>query len=254
MEAMRDRNYKNMTQVYWRQTDQYTEGPVNRLTNSIQMITVGFFPSSDAIHWNVSPDPRKRTNVIDLPTVSTLAKDIGGNIINVTEKPPELIQWLLGMWCKKGSNVLMVGTGAGGCLKGALASGYNVVGVENDEKQYNQLYANMNLWIANMDKEKKLTNKKANSKQKADLYTSPVKGRANAEENVPDGSVVIDVQQEGACFSCEGKGTADNPLEECSGCKKMNHVDECMENVADEGEKIELVCSGCKVAMFSKSS
>ena len=252
MEAMRDRNYKNMQQVYWRQTEQYTEGPVNRLTNAIQMITVGFFPNSDAIHWNVSMYPRERTNVIDLPTVSTLAKDIGGNIINVTEKPPELIEWLLGMWCKKGGNILIVGTGAGGCLKGALRSGYNVVGVENDEKQYNQLYANMNQWIANLDKEKKLTNKKANSKQKAEVYTSPVKSKANDAENVPSGSLVIDVQQEGKCFSCEEQGTAENPLEECSGCKKMNHIIYCMDNIADDGEKKELVCSGCKVAKFGE--
>ena len=250
LEAMRDRNYKNMQHAYWHKTDQYTEGPVNRLTNCVEMITIGFFPSSDAIHWNVSTNPRERTNLIDIPSVLTLAKDIGGNPINVTEKPPELIEWLLGMWCKKGANVLIVGTGAGGCLKGALRSGYNVVGVENDDLQYNQLFANMNQWISNFDKEKKLTKNKANPKQKAEVYTSPVKGKANAEENVPIGGLVIDVQKEGTCFSCEDAGSGVNPLEECSGCKKMNHVIHCMENVADEGEEKELICSGCKVSRF----
>ena len=58
------------------------------------------------------------------------------------------------MFCKKGANVLIVGTGAGGCVKGALKAGFNVIGVENDEKQYNQLKSDMNAWVARIKKEK----------------------------------------------------------------------------------------------------
>ena len=41
-----------------------------------------------------------------------------------------------------------------GQVKGALQAGLNVIGVENDEKQYNQLYSEMNSWVAGHQKVK----------------------------------------------------------------------------------------------------
>lgn len=49
----------------------------------------------------------------------------------------------------------------------------------------------------------------------------------------------------GTCFSCEKDGTDDNSLDdECMSCHQMNHIDVCMEDIADEGDKKGLVCSG----------
>jgi hypothetical protein len=35
-----------------------------------------------------------------------------------------------------------------------LQAGFNVIGVENDEKQYNQLFSEMNSWVAKVEKER----------------------------------------------------------------------------------------------------
>ena len=97
----------------------------------------------------------KGPNYFTHPSLLTLAKDTSGNVINVTEKPPELAAFLLGMFCKPGATVLIVGTGAGGCVKGAVKAGLNVVGVENDEKQFNSLFSELNGWVASLAQRRK---------------------------------------------------------------------------------------------------
>ena len=251
-EAMLERSYKNLQHIFWNKPNHYVEGPVNRLTPCVEMITVGFTPNSSEIHWNVSKDPRQRGNIIHLPSVQTLAKDSSGNIINKTEKPPELSEWLFGMFCKKGSTVLIVGTGAGGCVKGAVMAGMNVVGVENDEKQYNQLFSEMNSWVAKMREEKSEPKAKESKVKKGTETTAPAK--ANTNVATPDPSLntsMILAEQEGVCFSCDGFPTSDNTLEACSGCGKKNHIKGCMQDVAGEAGKMDsLVCSGCAAKLF----
>ena len=253
-EAMTERHYQNLQQVYWYQPGQYVEGPVHRLTPAVQIITVGFLPNSSEITWNVDRDPRKRHNHFSHPSVGTLAKDSSGNAINVTEKPPELAEFLLGMFCKKGSTVLIVGTGAGGCVKGALRAGYNVIGVENDEKQYNALFSEMNSWIASMQKEKEDAKTAPPRSKRAPKTTTAVD-----DDDEDDGVVPLTVTSvsaavvAGVCFSCDKPGTPEDPLGECINCEKQNHVKECMVDYNNEdGVKEGLVCSGCHEGMFGK--
>ena len=253
-EAMVDRGYKNLQQVYWYQPNQYTDGPVNRLTNAVTMITFGCMPSYQDIHWNVSNDPRERHNFVSIPSVLSLAKDTSGNTINVTEKPPELAEFLLGMFCQKGSTVLIVGTGAGGCVKGALRAGFNVIGVENDEKQYNQLFGEMNKWIATMQKEDEeaaaVVSKGKKSAVSKDAGEQP---KEDGEEEAPVVKQLQLAQEEGKCFSCDLEALEENPLDKCSQCGKINHVKECMEDIADEhGDLSGLVCAACKAALFGE--
>jgi hypothetical protein len=249
--AMDERNYKNLQHLYWTKPNHYVDGPVNRLTPCVEMITVGFFPNANEIHWNVSNDPRQRPNMLSCPSVLSLAKDTAGNTINVTEKPLELAEWLLGIWCKKGATVLIVGTGAGGCLKGALRAGMNVIGVENDEKQYNQLFSEMNAWVANVKKEKQQPKSKAPKPAKGDEPKSPVKGDQQADYVMVESVATVSAVQEGKCFSCEEPGTEENPLAPCAQCEKMNHSVDCMENYnGKDGAPDGLVCSGCNANLF----
>lgn len=253
-EAMIDRGYKNLQNLFWYKPDHYVEGPVNRLTPAVEMITVGFLPNSSDINWNVSSNPRERHNHIAIPSVSPCAKDSAGNIINVTEKPPGLAEYLLSMWCQKGSTVLIIGTGAGGCVKGALRAGINVIGVENDEIQYHQLYSEMNAWVANMQREKEAAEPAQPKSKKAEKSTDLVKGTDKEVGDVARTvTSVTAAQVEGLCFSCDLEALSWNPLGECVNCHRMNHVKECMRDYeTDDGNVEGLVCNGCHESLFGK--
>lgn len=252
-EAMKERHYQNIQRVYWYKRGHYVEGPVHRLTPAVcEIVTIGCLPNSAAITWNVSMDPRKRHNFIEIPSVATLARDSSGNAINVTEKPPELAEFLLGMFCKKGSTVLIVGTGAGGCVKGALRAGFNVVGVENDEKQYNALYSEMNAWLASMQKEKDDAAVAAEKPKRAPKTATATDDKEEEDDVEPSSSTTLQAAiVEGKCFSCDEEGTEDNPLGQCIECEKWNHIKECMIDYGGNNKsKTGLVCGGCNAALF----
>ena len=254
-EAMVARGYQNIQQVFWEKPNHYVAGPVRRLTPAISEITsIGFNPDSSAIHWNVSDDPRLRPNVFSCPSVASLAKDSHGHVINVTEKPPQLAEFLLGMFCKKGANVLIVGTGAGGCVKGALKAGFNVIGVENDEKQYNQLKSEMNAWVARIKKETEAPKPKEPKVKVPPPPSAPTKPSGKEEAEAPPVSTTVDpAVKEGECFSCDEGAKEGNPLEACSQCGRKNHKKECMSDVADgDGGEEVLVCAGCKAKFFGE--
>jgi hypothetical protein len=147
---------------------------------------------------------------------------------------------------------LIVGTGAGGCVKGALRAGYNVIGVENDERQYNALYSEMNSWIASMQKEKEEAKTAPPKAKRAPKTTAAVD-----DDDEDDGVVPLTITSvsaavvEGKCFSCDEPGTAEDPLGECINCEKQNHVKACMTDYNnEEGVKEGLVCGGCNKGMF----
>ena len=250
-EAMMERNYQNLQQVYWIMPDHYVEGPIHRLTPSVMIITIGFLPRADAITWNVSPDPRERHNHVSIPSVLALAKDSSGNPINVTEKPPALAAHLCSMFCQKGSTILVVGTGAGGCVKGMLQAGFNVVGVENDEKQYNQLFSEMNSWIARIEKEREDASKPLPKTKKAKAASAEPDNTSDTEEFTPVVTQVESAQKEGTCFYCDEVGTEDNPLDECGMCVKPNHTKECMTDYAPgEANDGGLLCKACAAGFW----
>ena len=253
-EALEDRGYNNIQQVYWVKTDHYVEGPVHRLTPTVETVSFGCIPNAAAIHWNVDKDPRKRPNVFTHPSLLTLTKDTAGNIINKTEKPPALAQFLLGMFCKPGGTVLIIGTGAGGCVKGALQAGLNVIGVENDEKQYNQLYSEMNSWVAGHQKAKDEVKAKSEKVKKPSEPPAAAKADKKGDAAAPTKPVVvIAATQEGKCFSCDEAGTDVDPLGKCTRCGKLNHTKECMVEIADEdGNHAGIYCGGCKEKQFGE--
>ena len=251
-EAMTTRGYQNIQHIYWNKPNHYVPGSVHRLTPVIEVMSVGCTPNAAAITWNVSLDPRQRPNLFSCPSVAALAKDSNGHVINVTEKPPQLAEYLLSMFCKKGATVLIVGTGAGGCVKGALKAGFNVIGVENDEKQYNQLYSEMNSWVASIKPAKEEPKPRPLKVKNTPATSAPIK--PSGDEVVvaaPTDAIVAPAVQAGQCFSCEEPAKEGNPLGACSSCDLQNHIG-CMEDVADDkkGEDNVLVCHGCKIRLY----
>ena len=77
--------------------------------------------------------------------------------------------------------------------------------------------------------------------------------KEDGEEEAPVVKQLQLAQEEGKCFSCDLEALEENPLDKCSQCGKINHVKECMEDIADEhGDLSGLVCAACKAALFGE--
>ena len=107
------------------------------------MGTIAFMPDRTKCHWNMGNDPRERHNFIEHPAVTTYLKHPDGTVVNACQKPPELSRWFVGNHIKPGSNVLVIGAGAGGDVFGALEAGANVVAIEKDHQQFVSLGAEL---------------------------------------------------------------------------------------------------------------
>ena len=110
----------------------------------------------------------------------------------------------------------------------------------------------MNKWIATMEKEEEeaaaVVSKGKKSAASKDADEEP---EEDAEEKASGVTSVQAAQEEGKCFSCDLEALEGIPLDACSQCGKMNHVKDCMEDVADDaGDLSGLVCAACKAALF----
>ena len=75
--------------------------------------------------------------------MTTLARDANNEIINKTQKPPEVARFILGNQCRTGDTVLVIGPGAGGEIESAVQLGLNVLAVEIDEKMLHGLHVRL---------------------------------------------------------------------------------------------------------------
>jgi hypothetical protein len=146
MERMHTHDYDH---IFWHKVGNTAiNQPKERIVKSVEMCTVGYYPSQAETKWLLSEeDPKKRHNHITLPSVRKLATGPNNIPINATEKPWELSYRILKMFCHIGSNVLIIGAGAGGDVMGAINAGMNVYAVEKDRVQYDALKVHLNTML-----------------------------------------------------------------------------------------------------------
>lgn len=80
-------------------------------------------------------DHRERRNYFEHPYTNQLTKR-GGQFVNKAEKPFRLTEKFFARYTSPKDYVVIIGTGAGGDVEGALRAGLNIVGVEKDVTQY----------------------------------------------------------------------------------------------------------------------
>ena len=141
--VMEDRHFRELTNFFWHKTNHYTHTPPTHYTSSIEMCTIGYLPSREKCPNLLNKDPRKRHNFISLPPVTNYLTYDNGDQINPCQKPIDLAYTLVKNHVEPGGNVLVLGSGAGGEVMGAVAAGCNVVAIEKDVKQFNGLVAHL---------------------------------------------------------------------------------------------------------------
>lgn len=236
-EVLMDRRYVQMVPFFWVKPGQTMAGPVKCYTPAAEIGTIGFHPERNKVAWNVSEDPTLRHNIISCPSVRTLARNNAGEFINITEKPPEISQWLVGNHCSVGSTVLVIGPGAGGEVLGICAKGLNVVGVEVDAKMYQGLEYHLNARVAHqkskMEEEEKKKKKQQHKEEKSGASASP--------SSLTDGAPFALRE----CTSCGEKIDLDVPDLKCELCETSGFFHpNCLEEVEHEGKNVKL-CDAC---------
>jgi len=143
-QALRNRQFQDLQDWFWYKVGHFGTGPVSSYTNSIEMGTMAWSPSSRECHWRMDLDSRNRHNMFQIPSETLMVRDSEGNIVNPTQKPPLLLETICGHHVPPNGNILIVGAGAGGDVRGAINAGVNVVAVERDHKQFQILQTTLN--------------------------------------------------------------------------------------------------------------
>ena len=84
----------------------------------------------------LDPNPTKRHNVFVGSQQRSFHRDATGNLINPYQKPAYLAYNMCKAFCEPHDTIVIVGSGAGGDIEGAVAAMMNVVAFETDPKQF----------------------------------------------------------------------------------------------------------------------
>ena len=242
--AMKSRHLQQIQNFFWYKSGQYSATPVGQYVNAMEMGSIGFYPHATSAPNNLSSHPRDRHNFFQCPSVTTLYKKEDKTPINPCQKPPAVGKWLISNHCPPGGNVLVIGTGAGGEVFGAVEAGCNVVGVEYDIDQYNALSA----LIVQQQEKLKLEyrqQQERDSKKQSDISPSTASTVSPSTSVVPSSQVDEkdndSLQQ--ICSECDAKvdREEDERLLICVTCKtgRWLHPNCCSEYEGD------IYCGSC---------
>ena len=145
-EVLKNNEYIEANGFYWHKKNHHTPTGVNSYTSSVEQAIIAYKPYKAICAFNMDPNPRKRHNFIEHPSVTKYELDDSRNPINKCQKPPEISRTIASHHCMPGDWVLNVGPGAGGCLLGLIQAGVNVVAVESDVKQFKLLQGTAYRW------------------------------------------------------------------------------------------------------------
>lgn len=206
MDALRQTKYQEMTHLFWHKEGHSSTAQARDYVRSVEMATIGFYPSRRACYINHPSDPRSRHNFIGMPHITHFAKDSENKKVNPAEKPPALAAHFCERHIPAGGTILIVGAGAGGSVFGALQSGVNVVAVESDIFQF-KFFASTFLAKSQAEVDR-LEAAKESEGEKDDTNPSDGEGKGGA---ATDGKADPPSNLEAkACDSCNAPLTADD--------------------------------------------
>ena len=233
-EAMTEVGCKSISNLYWHKTDHWTPTPLYQYTSSIEVLTIGFIPNVEESQVRLPEDPKLRMNFIQCPSVSPKSEDANGIIVNPCEKPPDIMHWICGNHCMPGQNVLVIGSGANGDVKGAVMAGCNVVAVESDKRQYECVSSILVPWEAKMIKQMEVERLSQSALKKSSQLSQqsaqPEVGAAHVSSN--QSTVAVEL----FCIVCGEKFEETDIHFECADdrCGNLNSIHHSLCGVDDD--------------------
>jgi hypothetical protein len=103
----------------------------------------GYHPNVVSVNTSFPANPTLRHNFFKGPPLTKYIRhktgDLNGEKVNAHEKLTYVIKRLLEYVLMPGDHVLIVGTGAGGDVRGCIEAGWHVTGIEQDIEQLENL-------------------------------------------------------------------------------------------------------------------
>jgi hypothetical protein len=144
-EALEETGHDNIMTMYWHKVGNRPPVPAHRLASITEQCVIAYSKGTTQYsnYLNLPTDVLQRGNMIMSRGLGVLSKNVSGEEINRFEKPPWVSQQLIAMFTKPGAEVLVLGSGAGGDVKGILNAGRDCLAIESDTKQYDAMVAHM---------------------------------------------------------------------------------------------------------------
>jgi hypothetical protein len=209
-QVLEEERYRDVTPYFW-----YKEG-LNYLphdqamfAHAVEVMVVGYYPKASAVQGFFSNNPLERHNFQSVPPLRKYKlKADNKTRLNQHEKPEGALARLLKLYAPPGSNVLVLGAGAGGEVRACLRAGCSVVAIEQDAEQFISLREQMASWDTNLELECEEERKRLS------------KAEAVPAEDVP----------EHQCKLCGDMFEAAALLAPCTSCDRKCCVERCLDN------------------------
>ena len=235
--VLEELGYVNIMPVYWHKLGHKPQVMVHQFAPAVEiMITARRVRGSGAsAYYDMAPDPAERHNFMEFSATVTPLRDSHSNVYNISRKPSELAEWFFSKFARPGSNVLILGTGAGGDVMGAINLGLNVTAVEKDKGQFD-LFAD-HLLTLSQKHVKKHQSTSGEDKGKAEKRDAP--------ERTAEKAVARPASDANKCYIC-GTGFGETLTVKCMLCTQKVHVPSCRKlvGVDTDGSK-ESWCNQC---------
>ena len=215
--------YNNIQSVYWYKAEQNQTCPVHLRVPAVEVGIIAFHGqvTNFSAFINLPTDLFDRHNILVGPGQRTYVKTATDVTVNVCQKPAHLSEYFGKHYCQPHSNLVVLGSGAGGDVQGLMNSGLKIHAIEQDEKQSQAMMANLRGYVVKDELWKLVPNEKFRVVRAA----PPV---AEVVEAPP-----IEVK----CGKCE-KDTQMPPSEKCHSCGAIC----CQECIPRTGVTNCLVC------------
>ena len=213
-QAMLESHYANIHPFFVHKTNQNAVG-FKQYTFAVDSLIIGYFPNKQKVKWNASSNPLERHNMLSIKTLTKHYINPSDNkTANEHEKSPIVAELL----CKNHANaddwVLVIGSGAGGEVVGALQALCNVAAVERNERKFNCFRA-------------RLTALQVDDSKEEDAAVDGEDGESPQEMEMDKSNT--------PCVACGEFSAGPLDMKECYVCNQLLHRD-CMALVAESPE------------------
>ena len=159
-EALIATNHDNVQTFYWHKVDNKPNVPAHRFVSSMECAVLGYSKKSACYSSFISLPSSllARTNCVIGPGQHKMDRNVKGEVINIHQKPAYLSEFVGSLFSTPDAKVVVLGSGAGGDVKGFMNLDREIVAIEKDKAQLDAMLGNLRDYEPKLEANKIITN------------------------------------------------------------------------------------------------
>ena len=200
--ALEGAAYNHIQPIFWYKHEQNQQLAAHLRVPAVETGLIAFHGTVTNFtpYINVPMDLYDRHNIVIGPGQRTYLRSAEGVPINTCQKPPYLAEYFGQLYCQPHSNVVVLGSGAGGDVQGLMNAGLKVHAIEQDPKQAAAMMAQLRSYNPSCQLGKIVPSER-------------VRGKGEADEEVKLEEKIVEVK----CGKCKAD-TKSPPAQQCHSC------------------------------------